>query len=375
MKKFIQNWFKRYFSDQQVIILILILLAGLLFILLFGHMLMPVFVAIILSYLLEGFVSWLQVFRLSRRLSVTIVFTSSITLLLTMIVVLFPLISDQVAQIIQELPTMISRGQQELMRLPQRYPQFISQQHINQLFAYIDSNITALGQHLLSTSLSSVKGIIEVLVYVILVPFLVFFFLKDKDMLFQWVSSFLPEERTLAKRVWDEVNQQTANYIRGKIWEIIIVWATTYICFFFIGLRFSMILSLLVGLAVLIPYIGAAVMVVPVALIGFFQWGPDLNLFYVLLAYGIIHAIDGNLLAPLLLSEVVNIHPVAVIIAILVFGGIWGFWGLVFAIPLATLIHSVYKAWTSTISRPTPVGVADSYETITESCSSDADKQ
>ncbi len=375
MKKFIQNWFKRYFSDQQVIILILILLAGLLFILLFGHMLMPVFVAIILSYLLEGFVSWLQVFRLSRRLAVTIVFTSSITLLLTMIVVLFPLISDQVAQIIQELPTMISRGQQELMRLPQRYPQFISQQHINQLFAYIDSNITALGQHLLSTSLSSVKGIIEVLVYVILVPFLVFFFLKDKDMLFQWVSSFLPEERTLAKRVWDEVNQQTANYIRGKIWEIIIVWATTYICFFFIGLRFSMILSLLVGLAVLIPYIGAAVMVVPVALIGFFQWGPDLNLFYVLLAYGIIHAIDGNLLAPLLLSEVVNIHPVAVIIAILVFGGIWGFWGLVFAIPLATLIHSVYKAWTSTISRPTPVGVADSYETITESCSSDADKQ
>jgi putative permease len=355
MKKIISEWFSRYFSDPEVISLVFLLIFGTFVVLMFGRMLLPVFVAIIISYLLNGFVAWLQSFRIPRIAAVVIVSLLFIALIFTLIVGLLPLITDQIAQFLQELPAMISKGQQELMRLPERYPQLISQEHVNQIFAYIDANINDLGQYILTVSLSSVKGLIEVLVYVVLVPFLVFFFLKDKELIFQWLSSFLPEERGLTKTVWNEVNQQIANYIRGKIWEIILVWSVTYITFFFIGLEFAMVLALFVGLAVLIPYIGATVMVIPVTLIAFFQWGPDLHLVYILAAYGIIHALDGNLLAPLLLSEVVNIHPVAIIVAILVFGGLWGFWGLVFAIPLATLLHSVHKAWTSSLKRPIPV--------------------
>ena len=65
------------------------------------------------------------------------------------------------------------------------------------------------------------------------------------------------------------------------------------------------------------------------------------------IAYGVIRAVDGNVLATILLSEVVNLHPVAIIVAILIFGGIWGFWGVFFAIPLATLINAVVEAWPS----------------------------
>lgn len=371
MKKLVQNWFQRYFSDPQIIILVFILLFGLVVILFLGHMLLPVFVAIIIAYLLDGFVSWLQLFSIPRGIAVSIVSLLFTALIVAMLTLLFPLISDQIAQFIQELPHMIAKGQQELMRLPERYPQLISQENISQLFTYIDSNINGFGQYVLSVSLSSVRGIIEVLVYLVLVPFLVFFFLKDKGLIFHWIGNLLPEHRVLTNRVWEEVNQQIANYLRGKIWEIIIVWSVTYITFFFIGLRFSMILSLLVGLAVLIPYIGATVMLIPITFIAFFQWGPEWHLAYILAAYGIIHALDGNILAPLLLSEVVNLHPVAIIVAILVFGGLWGFWGLVFAVPLATLVHSVYKAWTSSIARPIPVGVQDKYETLTESCGRD----
>jgi putative permease len=359
MKKVISEWFSRYFSDPEVISLVFLLLFGMFVILMFGHMLLPVFVAIIIAYLLDGFVSWLESLGLPRIAAVTIVSLLFITLIVTSMVVLLPLITDQIAQFLQELPAMISKGQQELMRLPERFPQLVSQEHVNQIFAYIDANINDLGQYILTVSLSSVRGIIEVLVYVVLVPFLVFFFLKDKEIIFQWLSSFLPEERGLTKTVWNEVNQQVANYIRGKIWEIILVWSVTYITFFFIGLEFSMVLALFVGLAVLIPYIGATVMVIPVTLLAFFQWGADLHMVYILSAYAVIHALDGNVLAPLLLSEVVNIHPVAIIVAILVFGGLWGFWGLVFAIPLATLLHSVHKAWTSSVNRPIPVTYLD----------------
>lgn len=371
MKKFIQNWFKRYFSDTQVIILVLLLFIGFILVILLGHMLLPVFVAVVIAYLLDGIVCRLQRLKIPRSIAVSLVSLISLALVLALIIGLLPRISYQITQFIQEFPNMVAEGQKELLLLQEKYPAFISQERISQIFAYLGSDITRIGQYVLSVSMSSVRGIIEILVYLVLVPFLVFFFLKDKHLIFQWIGDLLPEERTLTVRVWNEVNQQISNYIRGKIWEIIIVWAATYVTFFFIGLQFSMVLALFVGLAVLIPYIGATVMIIPITLIGFFQWGLDLHLAYVLISYGIIHALDGNLLAPLLLSEVVHLHPVAVIVAILVFGGLWGIWGLILAIPLATLVHSVYKAWTGTLARPIPVGAQDTYETLAESCSKD----
>ena len=101
----------------------------------------------------------------------------------------------------------------------------------------------------------------------------------------------------------------------------------------------------MVGLSVVIPYIGAAIVTLPVAMIAFFQWGWTNEFFYLMLAYGIIQALDGNVLVPLLFSEAVNLHPIAIIVAVLVFGGLWGFWGVFFAIPLATLIKAVMNAW------------------------------
>ncbi|MGB0669405.1 MAG: AI-2E family transporter, partial [Porticoccaceae bacterium] len=102
---------------------------------------------------------------------------------------------------------------------------------------------------------------------------------------------------------------------------------------------------LLVGLSVLIPYIGATVVTLPVLLVGYMQWGYSADFLWLFLVYGVIQFLDGNLLVPLLFSEVVNLHPVAIIVAVLFFGGIWGFWGVFFAIPLATLVKAVYNAW------------------------------
>jgi putative permease len=175
----------------------------------------------------------------------------------------------------------------------------------------------------------------------------VLFFLKDKEKILKWAKGFLPRNRDLAAEVWEEVNQQIANFIRGKLWEIIIVWGVSYITFMLLGLNFAMLISFFIGLSVLVPYIGATVMTLPVALMAFFQWGIGPNFMYTLIAYGVIQLIDGNILVPLLLSGVVNLHPVAIIVAVLVFGGLWGIWGLFFAIPLATLVHAVIRTWFS----------------------------
>jgi putative permease len=293
----------------------------------------------------------LQRLKVPRRIAVLVVFLVFMACLLVLLLGLLPLLSREVGDLLQRLPAMVSRGQRELLHLADRYPEVITEQQIRQVIEFFGPELSRLGQRLLSVSVASVRGLIEFLIYVILVPLLVFFFLKDKSALIEWIKNLLPENVGLATSVWYEVNQQVSNYVRGKIWEIIIVWAASYTTFSLLAMDFALLLSFFISISVIVPYIGVAVMYLPVALIGFYQWGLSADLAYALLAYSVIQLLDGNLLAPLLLSEVVNLHPVAVISAVLVFGSIWGMWGFFFAIPLATLAHAVLKAWFQVHSR------------------------
>jgi putative permease len=166
-----------------------------------------------------------------------------------------------------------------------------------------------------------------------------------------WVRAHTPKDRGLVTQVWRDVDAQIGNYVRGKALEIVIVWSVTYVVFLLLGLPFALLLSMLVGLSVIIPYIGAAVVTIPVAVVAMVQFGglgPEF--WWVMIAYAIIQALDGNVLVPVLFSEVVSLHPVAIITAILVFGGIWGFWGVFFAIPLATVVSAVLRAWPRALS-------------------------
>ena len=345
MLQIFRDWARRYFSDPQMIILGLMLLLGFAIIFLLGEILMPVFASVVIAYLLEGMVGFLQRGKAPRMVAVFVVFLSFITGMFVLFIWLFPLLSRQVSQLIQQLPTMLTDGQKQLMMLPDRYPDFISAEQVQQIFDAFSAGMTSLARRLLSLSLASVMGIFTLVVYLILVPFLVFFFLKDKDLILEWVRRLLPDNLDLTTTVWFEVNKQIANYIRGKGWEILIIWGISYTVFKLMGMQFSLLLSFFVGLSVILPYIGVTVMFLPVALMAYFQWGWGADTVYALIAYAAIQLFDGNILAPLLLSGVVNLHPVAIIISVLLFGGLWGVWGVFFAIPLATLVNAVIKTW------------------------------
>jgi len=320
-------------------------------ILIVGKMLAPVLASLVIAYLLEGPIKVLENRRIPRLVSVLVVFLGFVCFLFFLLLWLFPIMWQQLGQLFRELPSMISWSQQALLHLPERYPEFISEKQVINLIGGLRSELTVLGQRILSLSLASVRVVIWILVYTFLMPLLVFFFLKDKDRLVTWVKGFLPEERKLVMEVWHEVDQQIGNYVRGKVWEILIIWAASYLTFAIFGLQFAILVSLFVGLSVLIPYIGAISMALPVASIAYFQWGLSAEFAYVFGAYVILQILDGNVLVTLLFSEVVNVHPIAIIAAVLIFGGFFGFWGVFFAIPLATVVRAILKAWTRSRER------------------------
>ncbi|MFA9419777.1 MAG: AI-2E family transporter [Gammaproteobacteria bacterium] len=341
----LKQWYQRYFTDPQTVIFAFILVSGFLLIVIMNAHLMPILVGIVIAYLFEGLVVRMKQINLSRTVGASVATALMLTAIVLALFVLLPLLSKQVSELIREMPVMLGVGQQLLLQLPELYPDFFSTQEVEEILTFMRTEVASFGQNVVSWSLASVVGLITFLVYLILLPLMVFFFLKDKDLILGWLGDFLPDERRLVRKVWKDLDVKIASYVRGKFIEIIVVWVSTYIAFALMGLSYAMLLSLLVGLSVIVPYVGATVVTIPVALIAFSQWGWSSQFGYLLLIYAIIQFLDGNLLVPLLFSEVVNLHPIAIIVAVVFFGSLWGIWGVFFAIPLATLIQAIIKAW------------------------------
>lgn len=348
MLKLVNDWYHRHFNDPQVAILALLLFLGTITLYFFGRILAPLLGAIIIAYLLDGFVNKLRKLKVPRFIAIIITFSIFLLFLLIVIFILAPLLAQQATQFVLEIPKMFTEGQKILMQLPEKYPTIISEQQVIELLSGIRSQITEFSQSVVSFSLASVPGLLTYMVYLVIIPLLIFFFLKDKEKILSWFSRFLPNDTKLVSQVWAEMNGKIAGYVRGKFVEIMIVWIVSYITFLYFGLNYAVLLSFAVGISVLIPYVGAAIATIPVAIVAYFQWGYSADTLYVLIAYGVIQFLDGNLLVPLLFSEMVNLHPAAIITAVLLFGGLWGIWGVFFAIPLATLIHAVINSWPRT---------------------------
>jgi putative permease len=341
----ISGWINRYFSHEEAIYLVVMLVAGFLVLFVLGGVLAPVLAGLVLAFLLQGVVRRLMQWHVPEWAAVYITFLLFLGLMISFLVLLVPLLWQQLRAMVSALPEVTGRMREIGRDLAERFPDLITQAQIDQWISSATNQVGTLSGTALEALVANVPSLVGLLIYAVLVPISVFFFLKDRQALMDWFLGLLPRERPMLNQVGNEMNHQLANYVRGKAVEILIVGGVTFVTFQLLGLNYSALLALIVGLSVLIPFIGAAVVTVPVALVGVIQFGWSWDLAWLLAAYGIIQFIDGNVLVPLLFSEANDLHPITIILAILVFGGLWGFWGIFFAIPLATLVKAIYNAW------------------------------
>lgn len=347
----IKQWYLKKFSDPNAVTLVLLLLVICLSLYFFSSLMMPVLVALTIAYLLEGPTQSLQRLGLGRALASSVVMSVFVGVMTALLVGALPVIWTQGLHFFEEAPNMIAKGKALLMTLPERYPALVGAEQIGHLIESLDGKLYAFWGSLLQASVTSLKSIISWLIYLILVPILIFFMLKDKQPLVDGVVRLLPKERRMISKVWLEMNVQIMNYIRGKVLELVVVAVVSYVTFLFFDLRYAALLGFLIGISVLIPYVGAALVTIPVAAVALFQFGLTAEFGYVMLAYGIIQALDGNVLVPILFSEAVDLNPVYIIVAVLFFGGLLGFWGIFFAIPLASLVRAVVNAWSEQVDQ------------------------
>ena len=341
IKKLLDKFMARYFFSEEAVYFCLMMVSVFLIIFFFGGILLPVLISLVIAFLLNGFINYLQTIFSLKWVSVSIGLLVFFSFYLSLFFIL-PSIGSQINAFIQGLPKIISDFQVFLTDFSSSY---LSEEEISNVFSSIADQI----RNLLSMALTTIAGTISVafnaVLYAILIPLMVFFFVKDKERLSPLVSFVLPNERNLINKIFSEMNDQLFNYVTGKFIEMLIVWGVSFAFFSFLNLPYSFLLSMLVGLSVIIPIFGALLVTIPVLLVGLSEWGITENFFWLFIGYLVIQGLDGNVLSPILFSATNNLHPVVIIVSVLFFGGIWGFWGLFFAIPLATFIKAIISSW------------------------------
>ena len=344
MQNLLNKFLARYFSNEEAIYFGLLLLSSFLFIYLFGSILLPVLVSIVVAFLLNGLLSTLRSINLSHRISLFLTLFTFFSFYVSLFFLL-PSLGKQINSLIQSMPLIATAFQENLELLSQAYPEIFSEDGVNTLFANLTSQFSSLLNNALGQLAGTISFLISTVFFVVLVPIMVFFFLKDKEVLLPMLTVLLPTKRGFMDTVFSEMNQQLFNYVTGKFIEMIIVGSVSYAVFLILGLPYAVLISILVGLSVIIPFFGAFLVTIPVLLVGLYEWGLSDTFYWLLALYLIIQILDGNVLVPVLFSSRNNLHPVIILIAVLFFGGIWGFWGLFFAIPLATFIKAIFNAW------------------------------
>ncbi len=344
MFELVKAWYIKKFSDPHSVTLLLMLVATVALLYFFGSYVMPVLVAIVIAYLLEWPVNKLTRVTGSRVLSAVVVMAVFVGITLGLVFGIVPVLWQQLSNLLQESPTMVEEGKDFLLHLPEYYPTLISTTQVQAIVTSVENKLLELGEVIVSASLTSLRDVVAWMIYLVLVPLLAFFMLKDKSELTSGISKIIPKDRKLISQVWHEMDQQIMNYIRGKVFEIVIVGLVSFVTFSILELRYAALLGTLVGLSVLIPFVGAALVTLPVAAVALFQFGLAPEFWTIVIAYSIIQALDGNVLVPLLFSEAVDLNPVYIIVAVLFFGGPLGFLG-------GVLCHSIGVPCQSTDKR------------------------
>jgi putative permease len=340
---------KKIFSNEETIVFSLGILLFFIIISYFGSILTPFLISVVVAYLLVGLQKKIQSYNVGENLSLIITFSIFIITGAALIVWLVPLLYIQLQAFILDVPNLFNNFLDFMSDLPAKFPELVSSEQIAVFFQAVSEEISVIAQNIVKSSISGIQSTITILLYIILFPILVFFFLFDRKNIINGALKIIPGKREMFSNVWSEMDIQLSNYVRGKTIEIFIVGIVAAIIFSSLGLKYSALLSVLVGLSVIIPYVGAFLVTIPVVIVGLLQFGLGTQFYLLVGLYLLLQALDGNLLVPLIFSETVKLHPVVIILAVFIFGSMFGFWGVFFSIPIATFIKAVWNAWPSSL--------------------------
>lgn len=293
----------------------------------------------IIAYLLDSFVVFLERLKIKRNYGITILYTLVTLFSVFFFIYLAPQISLSWESLLRDLPRYLQKGKE----LTEKWqdgggPAFATEEWrwlIDNLMGGMDDLFSRLG----AAAYAAMTKMVFNLFNLILAPILVFFMLFYKEETKKGIASWLPSRyRTPIIDMGMEINASIGGYIKGQIVVSLIVAVLATAALFFLGIDYPTFNGIFAGIASVLPFIGVIIAVIPALFFAYVKFQSGIIILKVIAAFAVIYFLEGYIIKPLVFKEAMNINPLITIIAVMAFGELMGFWGIILAIPIAAAV-------------------------------------
>lgn len=329
---------------DKVLILVLSLAALFWFLDSVSQILFPFIAALVISYLLNPFVDRLEKLRIPRFVAVLIIIAGSISIITLFFVVITPILYHELVGLLSSLPEyydiFLSEFYPKIVNMVESagyevnydFREYFNQENIVGLFSF--------SNNIVNTITRSSMAFLNVLSLLFITPILVFYILKDWHILVDNVNNNLPKKYAKEiRQIFTDIHRNLTGFIRGQFNVCVILGLFYSMGLLAIGLNFGFVIGFLTGLFSFLPYIGMLMGVIIATIVGLFQWGFDVTHLALMAAVFVLgQCMEAGFLTPKLIGDKIGLHPVWVIFAIFAFGSLFGFAGILLAVPFAAII-------------------------------------
>lgn len=303
-----------------------------------GDVILPFVLGGAIAYCLDPIADRLERLGLSRVAAVAVITLVATLAFILLFLLVIPTLIQQTAQLIETAPDVFNRLQNALTT---RFPELMDETStIRQQLIAIGETIQSKGGELVNGVLSSALGLINMLIFLVVVPVVAFYLLLDWDNMTAKIDEMLPRDHLpVVRRLASQVDKTLASFIRGQGTVCLILGTYYAISLMLAGLNFGLVVGFIAGLVSFIPYIGALVGGVLAIGLALFQfWGDWVSIGIIGGIFMVGQFLEGNILTPKLVGNSVGLHPVWLLFALSVFGSLFGFVGMLIAVPVAAMI-------------------------------------
>ena len=329
-------------ADYRNLTWLALAVAGLAALYALAPVLTPFFLAGMLAYICQPLVQWLGRRRLPRALAVILVMLLEALVLVLLVLTVLPLFVKEITQLVRELPAFLDRMNATLAPWIRTHTGMAISLDSASVGDWITSSLQGtdgLGMKVLASLRIGGLGLLGVFATAVLVPVVQFYLMRDWEPMLARLDSLVP--RGWHERVAGfvrEADEALAQYLHGQILVILVMSSFYTLGLWLTGLEFFLPIGIITGVLVFVPYVGAATGFVLATLAAVMQFPDWEGLAWVWAVFGIGQAVEGNFITPKLVGERIGLHPVAVIFALLAFGQVFGFFGLLLALPASAVL-------------------------------------
>jgi predicted PurR-regulated permease PerM len=310
---------------------------------LMGDVILPFVVGGALAYFLDPVADRLQRLGLSRVMATTVITVCAILLVVLLVLSIIPSLISQLTALVNDAPQIAARMQGFLL---ERFPELSdSTSTARQTLAQIAQAIQSRGVELANGLLTSALGILGAVIFIVVVPVVTFYLLLDWDKLTTRIDSLIPRDHApVVRTIAADINAVIAGFVRGQVSVCLILGTFYSVALMLAGLQYGLIVGAIAGAITFIPYVGSLVggaLAIGLALFQF--WGDWVSIGIIAAIFAIGQFVEGNILTPKLVGQSVGLHPVWLLFALSVFGSLFGFVGMLVAVPVAAAIGVITR--------------------------------